>query len=133
MSFEELLAMVDDLDGETAKFDFAGVHAANIDAFFHRNDGLAAERVADVLVGADRPRDPFVSLSSAIRGTRPNPSAGQIAKGAASLLLGSAATERLRTWVSPARRDKRIEVRRPSRPCSSGSPFTTGATLRCSP
>jgi surface carbohydrate biosynthesis protein len=109
LSFDELLAMVDDLDGETAKFDFAGVHAANIDAFFHRNDGLAAERVADVLVGADHPRDPFVSLSSAIRGTRPNPSAGQIAKGAASLLLGSAVTERLRTWVSPARRDKRIE------------------------
>jgi surface carbohydrate biosynthesis protein len=109
LSFDELLAMVDDLDGETAKFDFAGVHAANIDAFFHRNDGLAAERVADVLVGADHPRDPFVSLSSAIRGTRPNPSTGQIAKGAASLLLGSAVTERLRTLVSPARRDKRIE------------------------
>ena len=101
--------MVDDLDGETAKFDFAGVHAANIDAFFYRNDGSAAERVADVLVGAHQPRDPFVSLSSAIRGARPNPSAGQIAKGTASLLLGSAVTEKLRTWVSPARRDKRIE------------------------
>lgn len=109
LSFDELLAMVDDLDGETAKFDFAGVHAANIDAFFHRNDGLAAERVADILVGADHPRDPFVSLFSAIRGTRPNPSAGQIAKGVASLLLGSAVTEKLRSWVSPARRDKRIE------------------------
>ena len=40
---------------------------------------------------------PFVSLSSVLRGTRPNPSLGQIAKGAASLLFGSAATERLRT------------------------------------
>lgn len=108
-SFDELLAMVDDLEAETAKFDFAGVHAANIDAFFHRNDGAAAERVADILVGTERPRDPFVSLSSAIRGTRPNPSAAQIAKGAASLLLGSAVTERLRTFVSPARHDKRIE------------------------
>lgn len=109
LSFEELLAVVDNLDEETAKFDFADVHAANIDAFFHRNDGLAAERVADVVVGADRRSDPFVSLTSAIRGTRPNPSAGQIAKGAASLLLGSAVTERLRTFVNPARRDKRIE------------------------
>lgn len=109
LSFDELLAVVNNLDEETAKFDFAGVHAANIDAFFHRNDGLAAERVADVVVGADRRRDPFVSLTSAIRGTRPNPSAGQIAKGAASLLLGSAVTERLRTFVNPARRDKRIE------------------------
>ena len=41
--------------GKRAKFDFAGVHAADIHAFFHRNDGWAAERVADVLVGADRP------------------------------------------------------------------------------
>jgi surface carbohydrate biosynthesis protein len=107
-SFEELLAAVDHIDEETRKFDFAGVHAANIDAFFYRNDGLAAERVADILVSAKNRRQPFVSLSSALRGTRPNPSRGQIAKGAASLVFGSAATEKLRTWVSPARRDKRI-------------------------
>jgi surface carbohydrate biosynthesis protein len=109
MSFEELLDAVDHVDEETAKFDFAGIHAANIDAFFYRNDGQAAERVADVLVAAKDPRRPFVSLASALRGTRPNPSAGQIAKGAASLLFGSAATEKFRTWFSPARRDKRIE------------------------
>lgn len=108
-SFEELLTVVDDVDGETKKFDFAAVHAADIHAFFHRNDGRAAERVADVLVGASDRGRPFVSLSNALRGTRPNPSLGQIAKGAASLVLGSAATEKLRTWISPARRDKRIE------------------------
>jgi surface carbohydrate biosynthesis protein len=109
MAFEELLDVVDRIGEETRKFDFAGVHAANIDAFFYRNDGQAAERVADVLVGAKEPRRPFVSLASALRGTRPSPSAGQIAKGAASLLFGSAATEKFRTWFSPARRDKRIE------------------------
>jgi hypothetical protein len=109
MSFDELLDVVDHIDEQTTKFDFAGVHAANIDPFFYRNDGLAAERVADVLLGRKDPRRPFVSLVSALRGTRPNPSAGQIAKGAASLMLGSAATEKLRTWFSPARRDKRIE------------------------
>jgi len=108
-SLDELLAVVDNLNQESKTFDFAGVHAANIDAFFHRNDGLAAERVADVLVGAGHRHGPFVSLTSAIRGTRPKPSVGQIAKGAASLLLGSAVTERLRTFVNPARRDKRIE------------------------
>ena len=109
MSFEELLDAVDHVDEETAKFDFVGVHATNIDAFFYRNDGQAAERVADVLIAAKDHRQPFVSLASALRGTRPNPSAGQIAKGAASLLFGSAATEKFRTWFSPARRDKRIE------------------------
>ncbi len=108
-SFDDLLAVVDHIDEETGKFDFDGVHAANIDEFFYRNDGLAAERVADVLVSAKRPRRPFVSLASALRGTRRNPSAGQIAKGAASLMFGSAATEKVRTWFNPARRDKRIE------------------------
>lgn len=108
-SFEELLAVVDDLEAETHGFDFAGIHAAEIHPFFHRNDGQAAERVADVLAGAREHRAPFVSLSSVIRGTRPNPSLGQIAKGAASLLFGSAATERLRTRFNPARREKRIE------------------------
>ena len=53
MSFEELLAVVDDVDGETRKFDFAGVHAADIHPYFHRNDGRAADRVADVLVGVN--------------------------------------------------------------------------------
>jgi surface carbohydrate biosynthesis protein len=108
-SFDELVAVIDNIDGETRTFDFDGVHAANIDAFFYRNDGLAAERVADVLVGANQSRRPFVSLFSALRGTRPSPSPGQIAKGAASLLLGSAVTEKLRSWLNPARRDKRIE------------------------
>jgi len=109
MSFEELLAVVDDVDAETRKFDFAGIHAAEIHPFFHHNDGRAAERVADALVGVNDRRTPFVSLSSVLRGTRPNPSLGQIAKGAASLLFGSAVTERLRTRFNPARREKRIE------------------------
>jgi surface carbohydrate biosynthesis protein len=108
-SFDELLAVVDHLDEETRKFDFAGVHAANIEAFFYRNDGAAADRVADVLLRANDQRQPFVSLASALRGSRPNPSVGQVAKGAASLAFGSAATEKFRTWFSPARRDKRIE------------------------
>ncbi|WP_346656025.1 surface carbohydrate biosynthesis protein [Bradyrhizobium sp. dw_78] len=107
-SFDELLKVIDHLDEEASKFDFAGTHAVNIDAFFYRNDGAAGERIADVLIDAKNPRRPFISLSSALRGTRPNPSTGQIAKGAASLVLGSAVTEKLRTWISPARRDKRI-------------------------
>jgi surface carbohydrate biosynthesis protein len=108
-SFDELLAVIDHINEETAKFDFAGVHATNIEAFFHRNDGAAADRVADVLVDTEARREPFVSLASALRGSRPNPSLGQVAKGAASLAFGSAATEKFRTWFSPVRRDKRIE------------------------
>jgi len=58
-----------------------------------RNDGLAAERVADVLVSASSPRRPFGSLFSALKGTRPSPSPGQIAKGAASVLLAERLSE----------------------------------------
>jgi hypothetical protein len=65
--------------------------------------------VADIVLRANDRRRPFVSLAGALRGSRPNPSLGQIAKGAASLAFGSAATEKFRTWFSPARRDKRIE------------------------
>jgi surface carbohydrate biosynthesis protein len=107
-SFDELLTVIDHINEETAKFDFAGIHAANIEAFFHRNDGAAADRVANVLVDTKARREPFVSLAAALRGSRPNPSLGQIAKGAASLAFGSAAAEKFRTWFNPARRDKRI-------------------------
>jgi surface carbohydrate biosynthesis protein len=107
-SFDELLDVIDRIDEETTKFDFAAVHAANIEAFFHRNDGAAADRVSDVLLGLKGQGQVFVSLASALRGSRPNPSLGQVAKGAASLAFGSAATEKFRTWFSPARRDKRI-------------------------
>lgn len=108
-SFEELLGVIDRIDGETETFDFDKVHATDIAAFFHRNDGHAAERIADVLIEAPTSREPYVSLLASIRGPRSNPSLGQIAKGAASAALGSAATERLRGRFNPARRDKRVE------------------------
>jgi surface carbohydrate biosynthesis protein len=108
-SFDGLLAVVDNIDAETSTFDFAGVHAANIEAFFHRNDGLAAVRVAEVLTEAGQPHRRYVSLASTLKGTRSNASLGQMAKGAASLLLGSAVTEKVRSQFNPARRDKRIE------------------------
>lgn len=108
-SFDALLAVLDNVEAETKSFDFAGVHAGNVEAFFHRNDGLAAERVAEVLAGQSGRRG-YVSLASALNGARANPSLGQIAKGAASLVLGSAVTESLRARVNPARRDKRIAL-----------------------
>jgi surface carbohydrate biosynthesis protein len=108
-SFDELLGAIDCIDSETETFDFERVHTADIAAFFHLNDGLAAERVADVLIGAPNSRAPYVSLLASVTGTRSNPSLGQIAKGAASALMGSAITERLRGQFNPVRRDKRIE------------------------
>jgi hypothetical protein len=107
-SFDELLSVIDGIEVETEKFDFVGVHAANIEAFFHLNDGAAAARVADVLTSGSHPRQPYVSLASAATGVRANASAAQIVKGAASLLAGSAVTERLRSRFNPARRDKHI-------------------------
>ena len=108
-SFDELLSVIDDIDSETEAFDFAGIHTANIEAFFHLNDGAAAERVADILTRAGEPRRRYVSLVSSLSGVRSKPSLGQVAKGAASLVLGSAVTEKLRSRFNRARRDKRIE------------------------
>jgi surface carbohydrate biosynthesis protein len=107
-SFDGLLSVIDNLDAETRAFDFADIHASNIEPFFYLNDGLAADRVAGVLTGANS-RRPYVSLASVLSGTRSRPSLGQVAKGAASLVLGSAVTERLRSRANPVRRDKRIE------------------------
>ena len=109
-SFDELLGAIDQIERETASFDFAGVHAADIEAFFHLNDGQAAERVADVLTHATVSRRPFVSLLATVKGTREKPSFGQVIKGTASAALGSAITERLRSQINPARRDKRIAL-----------------------
>jgi surface carbohydrate biosynthesis protein len=108
-SFDDLLGAIDHVERETETFDFAGIHAADIEAFFHRNDGQAAERVADVLTRAAPSRRPYVSLLATVKGTRAKPSLGQIVKGAASAVLGSAVTERLRSQFNSARRDKRIE------------------------
>jgi surface carbohydrate biosynthesis protein len=108
-SFDGLLSVIDNIDTETATFDFAGVHAANIEAFFYLNDGAAAERVADALIQASAPRRRYVSLAHTLKGARSSPSLGQVAKGAASLLLGSAITERLRSRINRARRDKQIQ------------------------
>lgn len=107
-SFDELLGAIDNIEQETEAFDFARVHAADIEAFFHLNDGQAAERVADVLTRATIARRPYVSLLSTLKGTRGKPSIAQIIKGAASAALGSAVTERLRSQFNSARRDKRI-------------------------
>ena len=107
-SFKELLGAIDHIERETGAFDFARVHAADIEAFFHLNDGKAAERVADVLTGTTGSRRPYVSLLATVKGTRAKPSLGQILKGTASAALGSAVTERLRSQFNPARRDKRI-------------------------
>jgi surface carbohydrate biosynthesis protein len=108
-SFDELLGAIDYVERETGTFDFARVHAADIEAFFHLNDGQAADRVADVLIRAQGSRRPYVSLLATVKGTRATPSLGQIVKGAASAAFGSAVTERLRSRFNPARRDKRIE------------------------
>ena len=109
VSFDELLGALDHTERETETFDFARVHAADIEAFFHLNDGQAAERVADVLTRSAPSRRPYLSLLATVKGTRDKPSIGQIVKGAASAVLGSAVTERLRSRFNPARRDKRIE------------------------
>ena len=118
---------------ETAKFDFAGVHAANIEAFFYRNDGLAAERVADVLIGMRSVRAGHSSRCPAHSGAR-----GRTHRSARSPRAPPAwRSDRLRpkscapgSVLPGATSGSSLPS---SRRCLSGSPFMTGATPRSLP
>lgn len=109
-SFEAVLDIVDRLDEETSAFDFAGVHRAHIEGFFHLNDGSAAERVADVLAREGKVQAPSFTLRDAIASCRPSPSLPQLVKGSISLIAGSAAASSLRTLLEPKRREKILDL-----------------------
>jgi surface carbohydrate biosynthesis protein len=106
--FEELLGVVDELRSEEDKFDFAGVYKKHIEDFFFLNDGAAASRVADVLVGIEE-KGHSLALVDTLKGCRPHPSIGQLLKGGLSAAVGSAAASSLRSVFEHKRRDKALD------------------------
>lgn len=109
-SFEKLLRTIDKVEEETRSFDFAGVHRARIEEFFFLNDGLAANRVADVLAREKVAHAPGFTLRDALSGCRPVPTLPQLLKGSLSLVAGSAAASFLRSLIEPKRREKVLEL-----------------------
>lgn len=107
-SFDDLVDQLSDLAGRVAAHPFAAMHDEHVRPFFFEKDGGAAARVAQVIVGRNQGRRWYSSVA-AIKGSRPRPRPGQLASGLASLAVGSAATEALRSFVVPKRQGKLID------------------------
>lgn len=109
-SLDAVRAVLADLPAATRAFDFAGRHAEMIRPWFHENDGLAAERVADAVlspVTAQRPAGGVRrSLASSRRSSRP----AQRAQALLANLLGSRASSGLRALLTSSRRGKHLHV-----------------------
>ncbi len=108
---DELAALLDDLAGASARFDFGPRYASMIQPWFHLNDGQAAERVADVIVGAiaNRTGRP-PSLARSLAASRQAPRVGQRLQALLANLTGSQAAASVRSLAQPARRSKRLSV-----------------------
>jgi surface carbohydrate biosynthesis protein len=107
---EALLDVVRRADEIAASFDFAGPYDRFIKPWFHLDDGNAAERVARVVVDAvrDRPRR-GPSLAASLASSRASSRPAQRAQALAANVVGSRASSRLRDWLDPVRREKRID------------------------
>lgn len=106
-----LFAILDDLDGAQQAFPFKQRYDALIAPWFHRNDGGAAERMAEVLAAALQHlprRKPSLrqSLASSRRRSRP----AQRAQAALSNLVGSRRSAQWRAMLQPARANKRLDL-----------------------
>lgn len=107
-SFENLLEVVSDHLQAPRSFVPDGARD-EIEPWFYRDDGQAADRVADVLASRP-PRVSRRSLPAAIRGGRVNASLAQVAQGAANAIGGSQLVSALRDRVSQTRRSKAVTV-----------------------
>jgi hypothetical protein len=112
-SYDELAAL---LAGEPAAvpFDFQDRHSRLVEPYFYRNDGQAAVRAAEALVGdgarrAGR-RRASRSLKRSLLASRPSPRPGQVAQSLIANLLGSRAASRLRGAFQTSRRDKSLST-----------------------
>ena len=121
-SYEELGALLAKGAGEV-EFDFVGRHARLVEPYFHRNDGQAAARVADVLVRDGTRfggrRRAARSLRRSLLASRPSPRPAQIAQSVVANLLGSQATSALRAYIQTSRRDKALS------PAAAGALLTS--------
>ena len=114
--FEELNAVIQAPDRYLERLAATELCAQHIRPLFHDNDGLAASRVADVVDSA-RPSQTRTAkrLTRSVRGAFATATAGRVAQGALSNIIGSRSVAALRSSISPRRRAKHVacgEIRR---------------------
>jgi hypothetical protein len=98
-----------DLATATADFDFNSRYASLAQPYFHLRDGLAADRIADVL--ADVPATPRApQLAESLRSSSLHPRALQRGQALLANLLGSRRASDFRARLQPRRMAKRLEL-----------------------
>lgn len=108
---EDLCHLVEDAKARTRRVPLRAERLRRLEPWFHRPDGRAAERVAEVLEKlAHRGRKCSRSLAAVVRGTRQGASLAQRAQGMSCLLFGSYAVNRARAWFVVQRREKALRA-----------------------
>jgi surface carbohydrate biosynthesis protein len=105
-SYEELKEMVSRPQEYATHFPFAERHREFIHPWFHENDGGAAERVVEALIGLTGKRLSAVSVSRSLTASRQSPRMIQRAQSMTANLFGSLLTSRVRAATKAVRREK---------------------------
>lgn len=109
-SLDELQAAIPRLDAIRGGFDFESRYDEHIRPWFHLNDGRAAERVLDVVLGEVAPQSSRrTSVRRSLKSSRPDSRLMQRLQAAAANLFGSMAVSRLRDQFATLRRIKRVD------------------------
>ena len=107
----ELALLLEHLPEARAGFDFGPRYQSMIQPWFHHNDGLAAQRVAEVLLAAlDGRPSARPSVRRSLVASRRAPRPGQRLQAALANLTGSLAAAQLRSLAQPSRRGKRLRA-----------------------
>jgi surface carbohydrate biosynthesis protein len=105
-SYEELLDLVANSDAHAASFPFAEHYREMIFPWFFENDGRAADRMADFMIGRTAPKRRPVSVRRSLASSRRDPKLLQRAQALFANLVGSRTASRLRAKFQSVRRDK---------------------------
>jgi hypothetical protein len=108
-SYQDALSLLSNLSQSAHEFDFVQRYDEFIYPWFYKNDGRAADRIAEIIHDRVVKRGKR-SLLHAIRASRNQPRAAHYVQGLVANIGGSLAYSRLRSLVNPKRRDKNIDV-----------------------
>jgi hypothetical protein len=109
-SYEHALNLLRNVSKWTDEFDFTQRYDEFIYPSFYKNDGGAADRIAEILYERVEKRGQKRSLLHAVRASRNEPGAAHYVQGLVANISGSLAYSCLRSLVNPKRRDKSIDV-----------------------
>jgi surface carbohydrate biosynthesis protein len=107
-SYEEMRDLLASPD-PAAGLPLRQIYADAVQPYFHRNDGRAAERVAEVL-GTQCSDGPRRSAATSLRGSYETPRASQRLQALTANMVGSALVRDLRARLAPARAQKRFRA-----------------------